>query len=69
MLHMRIPLSDEEYVNFKYPAATSVRHAVAISSIGELLQRSLAARSPMSQRSTVREMPRREARAAEVVGS
>lgn len=66
---MRIPLSDTEYVNFKYPAATAVRHAVAISSLGELLQRSLAARSPVPQRSTVREMPRREVRAAEVVGS
>lgn len=38
---IRIPLSDGGYVNFKYPIESSVRHAVAISSIVEILRRSL----------------------------
>jgi UDP-GlcNAc:undecaprenyl-phosphate/decaprenyl-phosphate GlcNAc-1-phosphate transferase len=40
---MRIPLSDSGYVNFKYPVGASVRHAVAITSIVAILQRSLSA--------------------------
>jgi UDP-GlcNAc:undecaprenyl-phosphate GlcNAc-1-phosphate transferase len=43
---MRIPLSENEYVNFKYPADSSVRHAVAISSVVDILQRALTARKP-----------------------
>ncbi len=42
---MRIPLCDAGYVNFSYPAGASVRHAVAITSIVAILQRSLAERS------------------------
>jgi UDP-GlcNAc:undecaprenyl-phosphate GlcNAc-1-phosphate transferase len=42
---MRIPLSDSGYVNFVYPAGASVRHAVAITSIVAILQRSIAERS------------------------
>jgi hypothetical protein len=34
-----------KHVNFKYPAESSVRHAVAISSIVEILQRALASRA------------------------
>jgi UDP-GlcNAc:undecaprenyl-phosphate GlcNAc-1-phosphate transferase len=41
---IRIPLDDGGYVNFGYPAETSVRHAVAISSIAHILQRSLGSR-------------------------
>jgi UDP-GlcNAc:undecaprenyl-phosphate GlcNAc-1-phosphate transferase len=39
---MRIPLSESGYVNFRYPAGASVRHAVVITSIVAILQRSLA---------------------------
>ncbi len=39
---IRIPLDEGGYVNFKYAARSSVRHAVAISSVVEILQRSLA---------------------------
>ncbi|MEP7305903.1 MAG: MraY family glycosyltransferase [Acidobacteriota bacterium] len=39
---VRIPLSTVGYVNFQYPAELSVRHAVALSSIVEILQRRLA---------------------------
>ncbi len=46
---IRIPLDDGGYVNFKYPIESSVRHAVAISSIVEILQRSLASRKPEFQ--------------------
>ena len=42
---MRIPLADAGYVNFRYPAGASVRHAVAVTSIVAILQRSLAARA------------------------
>jgi hypothetical protein len=41
---MRIPLSSSDYVNFKYPAGATVRHAVAVTSIVAILQRSVAAR-------------------------
>jgi hypothetical protein len=40
----RIPLSPSEYVNFKYPSGASVQHAVAMTSIVAILQRSIAAR-------------------------
>jgi hypothetical protein len=40
----RIPLSDSGYVNFRYSAGASVRHAVAITSIVAILQRSIAER-------------------------
>jgi UDP-GlcNAc:undecaprenyl-phosphate GlcNAc-1-phosphate transferase len=43
---IRISLSDEEYVNFKYSADASARHAVAISAIVELLRRSLSRHVP-----------------------
>jgi UDP-GlcNAc:undecaprenyl-phosphate GlcNAc-1-phosphate transferase len=39
---IRIPLSDTEYVNFRYPVRSSVRHAVAISAMVEILQPALA---------------------------
>ena len=42
---MRIPLSEYGYVNFMYPAGASVQHAVAITSIVAILQRSVAAGS------------------------
>jgi UDP-GlcNAc:undecaprenyl-phosphate GlcNAc-1-phosphate transferase len=38
---VRVPLPDKGYVNFKYPACASVRHAVAITSIVPILQRSM----------------------------
>jgi UDP-GlcNAc:undecaprenyl-phosphate GlcNAc-1-phosphate transferase len=41
---MRIPLSESGYVNFRYSAGASVRHAVAINSIVAILQRSIAER-------------------------
>ena len=41
---MRIPLDGDAYVNFRYPAGSSVRHAVAITSIGGILQRSMTLR-------------------------
>ena len=43
---IRIPLSSHGYVNFRYPNDASVRHAVAISSVVEVLQRSIALRRP-----------------------
>src|SRR5439155_25750000 len=63
---IRIPLSDEEYVNFKYPAGSSMRHAVAISSIVEILQRALAAREPAVERLAVLQAATRRARIAKV---
>jgi UDP-GlcNAc:undecaprenyl-phosphate GlcNAc-1-phosphate transferase len=66
---MRIPLSHDEYVNFKYPAASSVRHAVAISSIVEILQRSLASGHSAPRPVTLREVRRAEAPARKVVNS
>jgi hypothetical protein len=59
---LRIPLSDDEYVNFKYPAESSMRHAVAISSIVEILQRPLAAREPDVERLAVLHAATRRAR-------
>ena len=38
---MRIPLFDAGYVNFKYPTESSIRHAIAITSIVDILQRSI----------------------------
>ena len=38
---VRIPLQEGGYVNFKYPAESSVRNAVAVSSIAQILQRSI----------------------------
>src|SRR5207249_9349684 len=38
---IRIPLEDEGYVNFRYPMESSVRYAVALSSIAQILQRSI----------------------------
>lgn len=38
---IRVPLGDG-YVNFRYPARFSVKHAVAISSIAQILQRVMA---------------------------
>jgi UDP-GlcNAc:undecaprenyl-phosphate GlcNAc-1-phosphate transferase len=47
---IRIPLSHEGYVNFKYPVEASARHTVVISSIAEILQRSLASPKPQFTR-------------------
>jgi hypothetical protein len=41
---MRIPLSESGYINFRYSAGASVRHAFAITSIVAILQRSIAGR-------------------------
>lgn len=41
---IRIPLKDVGYVNFRFGAEASVRQAVAVTSIVEILQRSIAAR-------------------------
>ncbi len=41
---MRIPLDGVGYVNFRYPVAASVRHAVAITSVVAILQRCIVAR-------------------------
>jgi UDP-GlcNAc:undecaprenyl-phosphate GlcNAc-1-phosphate transferase len=38
---IRVPLADLGYVNFKLPPESSTRHALAITSIVEILQRSL----------------------------
>jgi len=38
---MRIPLFDAGYVNFKFPTESSIRHAIAITSIVDILQRSI----------------------------
>jgi UDP-GlcNAc:undecaprenyl-phosphate GlcNAc-1-phosphate transferase len=43
---IRIPLHKGEYINFRYPIESSVRHAVAISSIAEILRRSLMLTKP-----------------------
>src|SRR5262249_23071608 len=45
---MRIPLSESDYVNFRYPVPASVRHSVAIASIVTILQRSIDRRSERS---------------------
>jgi hypothetical protein len=68
---LRIPLSDTEYVNFKYPAESSKRHAVAISSIVEILQRALAAREPALEQLAVLPTARRArvAKATRVLGT
>ena len=65
---MRIPLSGDGYVNFKYPAESSVRHAFAISSIVQILQRSLAADEAI-QPSSARDAGRPDVQAAELIGS
>ena len=41
---LRVPLQDDGYVNFTFPAEFSVRHAAAISAVAQILQRSSAAR-------------------------
>src|SRR5206468_3340269 len=63
---IRIPLSPDEYVNFKYPVASSVRNAVAISSIVEILRRSLA--REQREAAAARVVGRPAVRTAEVVG-
>jgi len=40
---MRIPLFDAGYVNFKFPTESSIQHAIAITSIVDILQRSILA--------------------------
>jgi hypothetical protein len=50
-------------VNFKYPAESSMRHAVAISSIVEILQRALASREPTVERLAVLQATTGRARA------
>jgi UDP-GlcNAc:undecaprenyl-phosphate GlcNAc-1-phosphate transferase len=66
---IRIPLSDGGYVNFKYPIESSVRHAVAIGSIVEILQRSLAVRKLEPQPASELEAARPRARPAQVARS
>ena len=41
---LRVPLAADAYVNFGFPSNASVRHAIAITSMVEILQRSLLAR-------------------------
>jgi len=43
---MRIELGDAGYVNFRFAAGASVRHAVAILSVANIVQRSVAAKAP-----------------------
>ena len=66
---IRISLADGGYVNFKYPIESSVRHAVAISSIIEILQRSLALRTPEFQASRAVETASARARSGQVARS
>jgi UDP-GlcNAc:undecaprenyl-phosphate GlcNAc-1-phosphate transferase len=66
---IRIPLPDRGYVNFKYPIESSLRHAVAISSIGEILQRTLAVQKPEFQPSRVMEAASPRIRSARVARS
>jgi UDP-GlcNAc:undecaprenyl-phosphate GlcNAc-1-phosphate transferase len=48
---LRIPLPGDGYVNFQFPVEASVRHAIAISSIAEILQHTLTPRPPFNLRS------------------
>ena len=66
---VRIPLSDGGYVNFRYPVESSVRHAVAIGSIVEILQRSIVARRSKVQPRPALEAVDRRARSTQVAGS
>lgn len=43
---LRVPLS-AGYVNFRYPAAHPVRHAVALSAMVDILQRTILAQAPV----------------------
>jgi hypothetical protein len=38
---IRIPVEGEGYVNFRYPVGLATRYTVALSTIGEILQRGL----------------------------
>jgi UDP-GlcNAc:undecaprenyl-phosphate GlcNAc-1-phosphate transferase len=42
---MRIPLAEHGYVNVRFPSESSVRHAIAITSLVDILQRSLLAKA------------------------
>jgi UDP-GlcNAc:undecaprenyl-phosphate GlcNAc-1-phosphate transferase len=66
---IRIPLADGGYVNFKYPIESSVRHAVAISSIVEILQRSSALHTPERDTSPALEAVNSRTRTAHVARS
>jgi hypothetical protein len=66
---IRISLADGGYVNFKYPIESSVRHAVAIGSIVEILQRSLALRTPECQPARPVEAASSRARSGQVARS
>jgi UDP-GlcNAc:undecaprenyl-phosphate GlcNAc-1-phosphate transferase len=64
----RIPLSESGYVNFRYSAGASVRHAVAITSIVAILQRSIAER-PTTMALAATLMPDQPASSVRVVRS
>jgi len=66
---IRIPLPDGGYLNFRYPVESSVRHAVAISSIVEILPRYLASRKPKLHPSRVLQAAPPRARSAQVARS
>lgn len=66
---IRAPLADGGYVNFSYPVEASVQHAVAIGSIVEMLQRSLASRKPRLQPSRTLAAANPRARLARVASS
>ncbi len=56
---MRIPLFDGGYVNFEFPSESSVRHAIAITSIVSILQRSILSSTQRSASDVIeiRELP------------
>jgi UDP-GlcNAc:undecaprenyl-phosphate/decaprenyl-phosphate GlcNAc-1-phosphate transferase len=54
---MRIPLFDAGYVNFKYPTESSIRHAIAITSIVDILQRSILSSTKPSISDRVEQWP------------
>jgi hypothetical protein len=54
---MRIPLFDAGYVNFKFPTESSVRHSIAITSIVDILQRSILSSAKPSMSDRVEQWP------------
>jgi hypothetical protein len=56
---MRIPLFDGGYVNFEFPSQSSVRHAIAITSIVGILQRSIlsSTQQSVSDQMEIRQVP------------
>jgi hypothetical protein len=61
---MRIPLFEGGYVNFEFPSESSVRHAIAITSIVGILQRSILSSAMHSVSDSLEIRPAPQAAAA-----